>query len=85
MVMRPSLSDADRKKLVSSVKDVLKGMDITKDEEMGQKPLSYKIKKEVAGVYHTLHVETETTIPMDLEKKLLHNDSIIRHLLVRTK
>lgn len=85
MVMRPSLSEADRKKLIDSVKDMVKDMKITKEEDMGQKPLAYRIKKEIAGVYHALHLETEKSITEDLEQRLLHNDKIIRHLLIRTK
>ena len=85
MVMRPSLTEADRKKLIDSVKDMVKEMKITKEEDMGQKPLAYQIKKEVAGVYHALHLETDNSIPADLEQRLLHNDKVIRHLLIRTK
>lgn len=85
MVMRPSLSDSDRKKLIESVKDLVKDMKITKEEDMGQKPLAYKIKKEVAGVFHTIHMESEQAIPQDLERKLLHNDKILRHLVIRSK
>ena len=85
LVLRPSLSDAERKKLIESVKDSLKDMKITKEEDMGQKPLAYRIKKELAGVYYALNLETEASIPQDLERKLLHNDNILRHLLIRTK
>lgn len=85
VIMRPSLSEADRKKLLESIKDSLKDMKITKDEDMGQKPLAYRIKKEIAGVFHTFHMETEKTIPAEFERSLLHNDKIIRHLLVRSK
>lgn len=85
LVMRPSLSEADRKKLLDSIKDALKDMKITKEEDMGQKPLAYKIKKEIAGVFHTIHMETENTIPTEFERRLIHNENIIRHLLIRTK
>jgi len=85
MVLRPSLSEADRKKLIESVKDMVKDLKITKEEDMGQKPLAYRIKKEIAGVYHALHLETDKSIPSDLERRLLQNDNIIRHLLIRTK
>jgi small subunit ribosomal protein S6 len=85
MVMRPSLSESERKKLLDSVKDWLKGVKVTKEEDLGQKPLAYKIKKEIAGVYHILHLETETSVPADIEKRLMNTDAVIRHLLVRTK
>jgi small subunit ribosomal protein S6 len=85
VVMRPSLSEADRKKLIDSIKASLKDLKITKEDDWGQKPLAYRIKKEIAGVYHMFHLETEKTISQDFEMSLLHEDKIIRHLLVRTK
>jgi small subunit ribosomal protein S6 len=85
MVMRPSLSESERKKLIDSVKGWLEDVKVTKEEEWGQKPLAYKIKKEIAGVYHLMNLETENSIPLDFERRVLHTDEIIRHLLVRTK
>ncbi len=84
LVIKTSLSDAERKKLVASIKDMVKDMKV-KEEELGQKPLAYKIKKELAGVYHILHLEGETGIAQDFEKKLLSNENILRHLLLRKK
>lgn len=84
LVLRPSLKDADKKKLIDTVKDWVKSLKIIKEEDWGQKPLSYPIKREVAGVYLDFVLEGET-IPTDLEKKILTNDNIIRHLVIRTK
>lgn len=99
VVLRPSLKDMERKKLIDGIKTWLKGMKIAKEEEWGQKPLAYTIKKEAAGYYILLKLETasasnaananaagaEETIPAGFEQKLLINDSILRHLLLRTK
>ena len=99
VVLRPSLKDAERKKLVDGIKTNLKGMKIAKEEEWGQKPLAYTIKKEAAGNYFLFKLETasasnaanangvgaEETIPAGFEQKLLTNDNILRHLLLRTK
>ena len=52
---------------------------------MGQKPLAYTIKKELAGFYHKMQVEGEKAIPVDFEKRLLRNESILRHLVIRVK
>ena len=68
IVTRPSLSDAQKKKLLDSVKDFLKSVTVAKEEDWGQKPLAYKIKKEVAGVYHLLKLETDVSVPQELEK-----------------
>lgn len=85
VVLRPSLKDAEKKKLIDGVKANLSGMKIVKEEEWGQKPLAYTIKKEVAGYYVQLKLETEETIPAGFEQKLLNNDSVLRHLLLRIK
>lgn len=85
LVLRPSLSDADQKKLLSTVKESLGDVKVAKEEAWGQKPLAYSIKHELAGVYHLLQLEGETGVPAGFELSLLRNDKILRHLLVRTK
>lgn len=92
LVLKTSLSEAERKKTLSVIKELLKDLKITKEEEWGQKPLAYKIKKEAAGVYHLLALETASTgsgqaavIPADFEQRLLRNENVLRHLLVRIK
>lgn len=83
LVLKTSLSDSERKKLIETLKTWLKGLKILKEEDFGQKPLSYSIKKEAAGYFLELELETEA-IPFDFEKKLLANESILRHLLIRS-
>jgi small subunit ribosomal protein S6 len=85
LVMKASLSEADRKKVLSGIKDLLKDLKVATEDEWGQKPLAYSIKKEVAGFYHRLNVEGEAAIPADFETKLLRNDNILRHLVIRVK
>ena len=84
LVLKTSLSDTQRKKLIDTIKDWIKPVKIVKEEELGQKPLSYPIKKEIAGVYLNWLFEMES-IPSDFEKKLLTNENILRHLLIRKK
>ena len=84
LVLKTSLSESQQKKLIDTIKGWLKGLKIVKEEQLGQKPLSYPIKKEIAGVYIDWSFEMET-IPLDLEKKLLVNENILRHLLIRRK
>lgn len=85
LVLRSSLSEAQRKKLVETIKGWLGDGRIEKEDEWGQKPLSYPIKKEVSGFYLDLLVEVNESIPSDLEKRLLGNENILRHLLIRRK
>ncbi|MBI2033298.1 MAG: 30S ribosomal protein S6 [Candidatus Levybacteria bacterium] len=85
LVFKTSLSDDKRKKLVSTITSWVKDGKVAKTEEWGQKPLSYPIKKETAGFYQKLTIDSENSIPLDFEKRLLTQDDVLRHLLVRTK
>ena len=84
LVTKTSLTDALRKKLITDVKAMLKDLKIVKENEVGQKALVYKIKRESNGFYHDFALEGEN-IPQNFEKKLLENDNILRHLVLRTK
>jgi ribosomal protein S6 len=84
LIAKTSLTEALRKKLITGVKALLKDLKIVKENEVGQKALAYKIKKETSGFYFDFVLEGET-IPSDFEKKLLENENILRHLLLRNK
>jgi ribosomal protein S6 len=82
LVLKASLSEVQKKKLLETIKSWLKGVKIVKEEEWGQKPLSYSIKKETAGFYLNLLLEAKD-FPLDFEKKLVSQDDVLRHLLLR--
>jgi len=84
LVLRPSLSESERKKLTETVKGWLKDVKISKEEDLGQKALAYKIKKENAGFYLNYEFEAEV-IPGDFEKRIIGQNDIIRHLLIRVQ
>ncbi len=84
LVLKTSLSESQQKKIIDSIKSLLKPVKMIKEDLLGQKPLSYPIKKEIAGVYIDWSFEMET-IPSDFEKKLLVNENVLRHLLIRRK
>ena len=82
LVLKSTLSDLERKKFLESLKTWFSTLKILKENEWGQKPLAYSIKKQVSGFYIELELEGEK-IPSDLEKKLMTSDNILRHLLLR--
>lgn len=84
LVMRPSLTEDKRKKLIDSVKTWLKDVKFLKEEALGQKPLAYQINRETSGYYYYLSFEGKK-VSEDLEKRILAQESVVRHLLVRTK
>lgn len=83
VVVKPTLNESQRKKITEGLKGQLKDVKVTKEEDWGQKPLSYKIKRETAGHYYNYLMETDTRIPDDFEKKIFTNEDILRHLLIR--
>lgn len=89
MIFRPALKEANRKKIVATVKDWLKDVKIIKENDLGQKALAYKIKKEDAGYYYMLEIESDPekgkAIPSDFEQRVIRQENIIRHLMLRTK
>lgn len=84
LVLRSSLKDAEKKKVLEEVKDSFKNSKIS-EKEWGQKPLSYPIKKEVSGVFVNFEITGEDRVPADFEKELLRNDAVLRHLFLRIK
>jgi small subunit ribosomal protein S6 len=85
LVLRTSLTDEKRKKFLDKVKEWLKDAKVTQEDVWGQKPLAYKIKKELAGFYHILHLESEHGITKEFEKLLIADENVLRHLLIRKK
>lgn len=82
LVLRPSLKEADTKKILDNIKSWIGELKITKEEDLGTKVLSYPIKKETSGSYLSLILEGEN-VPLDLEKRIMAVDNVIRHLLLR--
>lgn len=85
LVIKSSLSSTQRKKLLEAVKGWLSDAKIVKEEEWGQKVLSYPIKREINGFYSRLQLEVKEAISSDFLKKLMTNENILRHLLLRKK
>ena len=85
VVLKSSLSDTERKKLLDTIKSWLKDVKILAEEDLGSKALRYHIKHELMGVYHKYELESETGIPADFEKRLLANENVLRHLVIRKK
>lgn len=83
LVLRPSLKDDEREKLLNTIKDYLGKPEVVKEDDWGQKTLSYSIKKETSGHYTRLMLEMEAEIPADFEKRLITSDGILRHLFLR--
>jgi ribosomal protein S6 len=84
LLLRSSLKEGDREKLIEKIKGFFDKAKIT-EKDWGQKALSYPIKKEVSGYFVSMDIETDAVVSMDFEKKLFSNDDVLRHLFIKTK
>lgn len=85
LVLRSSLTEDKRKKVLDTVKKWLGDVKIAKEDSLGLKALAYKIKKETTGFFSILSLEAKEAISADFEKKLLAVEDVLRHLLIRKK
>jgi small subunit ribosomal protein S6 len=82
LVLKTSLTEANRKKFLETVKGWFGKAKITKEEEWGEKVLAYEIQHEKSGFYLNYLLEADV-LPTDLEKKLAVNENVLRHLVIR--
>ncbi len=83
VVLKTSLSEANRKKFVETVKGWIGDAKFTKEEEWGEKVLAYVIKRENSGFFQNFVFELKDDLAKDLEKKITASDNVLRHLLLR--
>lgn len=82
VVLKPTLSETERKKVADEIKGWLKPVKITHEDDLGKKSLAYAVKSEKSGYYLNYTMETES-IPQGFEKRLLTTEQVLRHLLLR--
>jgi ribosomal protein S6 len=83
LVLRKSLTEVNKKKLLDTIKSWLKGAKFTKEDVWGEKPLSYSIKRETSAFFVNYLFELKDETLVDFEKKLMAHDDVLRHLLLR--
>ena len=83
VVLKTSLSEANRKKFVETIKSWIGEVKFTKEEEWGDKVLAYTIKRETSGFFENFVFEAKDDLAKDLEKRITASDNVLRHLLLR--
>ena len=85
LVFNSALTDDKRKKLTETILGYAKEAKVAKTENWGSKPLSYPIKKEISGNYVYMSLESENGLPTDFQRRIVAQEDILRHLVVRRK
>ena len=92
LVLKTSLTKDKVKNLIGEIGKWLKpaspqggDIKIIKQDELGEKELAFKIKKETRGIFLDLKLEGKDVVPSDFEKRVREEADILRHLLIREK
>ncbi len=83
LLLKSDLTKEKKKKLLDQV-EALAGAKDTKTTELGEKKLTFTIKSEKKGDYVALEFGSEKIDP-GFEKRLVIQDDILRHLMIRVK
>lgn len=84
LLLNRDLKKEERQKLLDEVKKWVGKVEREKTTDLGEKKLAYPILGRKSADYALIELESDK-IEQDLEKKILMQDNILRHLLVRTK
>ena len=82
MVLAPDLKKDQKDKLFGDVKKIMGEVSSDKVGSLGEKKLSYPIKKERRGEFAVLSFEADN-VAADFNKRIGMKEEVLRHLLVR--
>ncbi|MBI5358845.1 30S ribosomal protein S6 [Candidatus Amesbacteria bacterium] len=84
VLVKSDLKEKALDKFVGKMEDLVKALDgkTGKITEMGKKQLAYTIKKQKEAQFLTWVLEVPPKNVVQLEKKLVNDKDILRHLLV---
>ena len=84
-ILKPNLTEEDRKKTIDIIKNIIVegGGEITREEDWGKRTLAYEIQKFTEGFYILLNFSAPPNIPLDLETRMRHTETILRWLIIK--
>jgi ribosomal protein S6 len=82
IVLKPDLKKDQKDKFFGEVKKLIGEIKEDKIEALGEKKLSYPIKRERRGEFAVLNFEAEN-ISADFNKRIGIREEVLRHLLIR--
>ena len=82
VILKPDLKKDQKDKLFADVKKMMGDVEKDKVESLGEKRLSYPIKKERRAEFMVLNFEAEN-VAQDFNKRVGIKEEVLRHLLIR--
>lgn len=83
LVLNSGLTEANRKKLLESIKGMLKDAKFSNEKDWGEKNLAYPIKRQNKGYYFNLDLSLEGDLGKEFSRKIIAHEDILRYLLLR--
>jgi len=82
LLLKSDIKKEVKDKLFEEIKKQLGDVKNDKVDSLGEKKLSYPVKRERRGEFAVMNFESEKVTP-EFNKRLLIRDEILRHLLIR--
>lgn len=84
-IVKADIDEKAVKDTAKSFEKVLTDMKskIVNSKEMGQKKLSYPIKKQVRGYYFVLNIEASAAAVKEFDRKAKIDENILRHIVIK--
>ena len=83
-ILNPELSEEDTQSVIVKFKDLIAGSgEVENLTEWGKRRLAYLIQDFTEGYYVIIDFASNPDFPMELDRVMKINDSIIRHMITK--
>ena len=83
-ILNPELSEEDTQSVIVKFKDLIAGSgEVENLTEWGKRRLAYLIQDFTEGYYVIIEFSSDPDFPMELDRVMRINDSIIRHMITK--
>lgn len=84
-VTRPDLESDNQARIDDKLKGIVenKGGELFMFEQWGKRKLAYPIRRSLQGSYQYMHYAAPANLPVELERNMNLEDSLIRYITVR--
>ena len=83
-ILNPELSEEDTQSVIVKFKDLIAGSgEVENLTEWGKRRLAYLIQDFTEGYYVIIYFASNPDFPMELDRVMRINDSIIRHMITK--
>ena len=85
LILKPTLDDEAKAAQIEQITQLLGrfGATVEKIDEWGRRRLAYEIDKQNEGFYYFITFASETSAPLEIEKRIRIMENLLRYLIIR--